>query len=278
MRTAVFLPTSYRAIRAGMTDQRGYPSPAWERQGAGGQAGGPSGPSWPESPTERTKTIIPGNATSRPTAASETHVGCHEDRVTDAPCHKKTPINVMAAPASITTKPALASPINAHPVERSQRHNVIEGAGAGNASRCAWSRQASRSVRISSSIAFRSASRCRAVRALASASQTASSGAAARCVASVVHRCSATGGKTRWSSTGSTCHCPSSSRVPLMRPLLTARDACTAANGPLLDDLVGAHENYFRDGDTQCFRRPEVHDQLEPRWAFDREFGRLGTA
>ena len=41
-----------------------------------------------------------------------------------------------------------------HSVERSQRYHVEDAAG-GNASRCAWSRQASRSVRISSSIAFR---------------------------------------------------------------------------------------------------------------------------
>jgi hypothetical protein len=96
------------------------------------------------------------------------------------------PINVIAAPANITTKPALASPIGAHPVERSHRHNVIEGAGAGNANRSAWSRQASRSMRISSSIAFSSASRCwvRVARALSSASQAASSGAASRCLAS----------------------------------------------------------------------------------------------
>jgi hypothetical protein len=47
----------------------------------------------------------------------------------------------------------------------------------------------------------------RAVRAVASASQAASSGAASGCVALVVHRCSATGRKTPWSSTGSTCHC-----------------------------------------------------------------------
>src|SRR5438067_6616683 len=44
------------------------------------------------------------------------------------------------------------------------------------------------------------------------------------------------------------------------------------------DDLVGAHEDCFGNGDPQGFRGLEVHNHLEPSWALDGEVGWLGTA
>jgi hypothetical protein len=45
----------------------------------------------------------------------------------------------------------------------------------------------------------------------------------------------------------------------------------------LLDNLVGAHEDRFRDRNPKDSRGPKVHDHIESGWALDREIGRLGA-
>jgi hypothetical protein len=86
---------------------------------------------------------------------------------------------------------ALIGPIRScscfHPGVRSQRHQVMcLASGLGNASRCAWSRHASRSRCMAASISFNSVSRpsARAARWSANASAVASAGTY-RCAASV---------------------------------------------------------------------------------------------
>jgi hypothetical protein len=84
----------------------------------------------------------------------------------------------MSVGLPTNSPPALAGGVTfGYPVERSHRHHEREDCGDGSASRCAWSRHASRSLRMSSSTAFNSDSRssawaarcCAVARAAASA-------------------------------------------------------------------------------------------------------------
>ena len=86
---------------------------------------------------------------------------------------------------------------DSQPLVRNQRHHESDGCGDGSASRCAWSRHASRSLRMSSSIAFNTDSRSSAwaVRCCAIA-MAAASPVACRGIASVPAAASATGGYT----------------------------------------------------------------------------------
>src|SRR5216683_2561471 len=46
---------------------------------------------------------------------------------------------------------------------------------------------------------------------------------------------------------------------------------------PLLDDLVGAGEDRWRDGEAESLGGREIDDQLECRRLLDRQISRLGT-
>src|SRR5262249_46044474 len=47
---------------------------------------------------------------------------------------------------------------------------------------------------------------------------------------------------------------------------------------PSFNHLVGAHKDRFRNGNSEGLRGLDVHDHLEPRWAFDRKVGRSSAA
>src|SRR5690349_8959960 len=63
-------------------------------------------------------------------------------------------------------------------------------------------------------------------------------------------------------------------------PQATKRSQCKVLQqtpASSFDHLAGASHHRYRQLEAECSRGFEVHDELEPRWAFDGEVGRLGT-
>src|SRR5215831_19416017 len=54
--------------------------------------------------------------------------------------------------------------------------------------------------------------------------------------------------------------------------------SCRVDIAASFEHSVRTHEDCFGDANPEGFRGLEVHDQIEPRRAFDRKIGRLGAA